>query len=170
MMKKMWKEPNFYFTIAVAVMVILFISSSQTYEQQSHVGLLSRLLKEEPLKEWLSKFAFSYAGSEISIAEKGYFSFVEFFIRKGAHFFTYFVLGGSLFLSLSYRKIPYWLSAFFGWLAATGYAGMDEYHQMLTGGRTPLFQDVMLDSAGALTAVLLSWGILSWQKRGKKRK
>ncbi|MGM0228570.1 hypothetical protein IGJ28_000620 [Enterococcus sp. AZ091] len=35
MMKKMWKEPNFYFTIAVAVMVILFISSSQTYEQQS---------------------------------------------------------------------------------------------------------------------------------------
>ena len=54
----MWKEPNFYFTIAVAVMVILFISSSQTYEQQSQVGLLSRLLKEEPLKEWLSKFAF----------------------------------------------------------------------------------------------------------------
>ena len=42
----MWKEPNFYFTIAVAVMVILFISSSQTYEQQSQVGLLSRLLKK----------------------------------------------------------------------------------------------------------------------------
>ena len=80
----MWKEPNFYFTIAVAVMVILFISSSQTYEQQSQVGLLSRLLKEEPLKEWLSKFAFSYAGSEISIAEKGYFSFVEFLFVKGS--------------------------------------------------------------------------------------
>ena len=43
----------------------------------------SRLLKEEPLKEWLSKFAFSYAGSEISIAEKGYFSFVEFLFVKG---------------------------------------------------------------------------------------
>ena len=75
----MWKEPNFYFTIAVAVMVILFISSSQTYEQQSQVGLLSRLLKEEPLKEWLSKFAFSYAGSEISIAEKVIFLLWNFY-------------------------------------------------------------------------------------------
>ena len=69
---------------------------------------------------------------------------------------------------MSYRKIPYWLSAFFGWLAATGYAGMDEYHQMLTGGRTPLFQDVMLDSAGALTAVLLSWGFLVGKSEARK--
>ena len=138
-MKKLLKEPNFYFCIAVAVMVILFISSSQTYEQQSQIGLLSRILKNEPLKEWLEKISFSYAGSEISIAEKGYFSFVEFFIRKGAHFFTYFVLGGSLFFVLVYRRMPYWLAAFFAWLAATGYAGIDEYHQMLTGGRTPLF-------------------------------
>ena len=141
-MKKLLKEPNFYFCIAIAVMVILFISSSQTYEQQS----------------------------QISIAEKGYFSFVEFFIRKGAHFFTYFVLGGSLFLTLSLRKQPFWLAAFFAWLAATGYAGIDEYHQMLTGGRTPLFQDVMLDSAGALTAVLLGWLICQLSKKSPKRR
>ena len=76
----MWKEPNFYFTIAVAVMVILFISSSQTYEQQiTSRFLLSRRIKEEPLKEWLSKFAFSYAGSEISIAEKRLFFFCGIF-------------------------------------------------------------------------------------------
>ena len=74
-MKKLLKEPNFYFCIALAVMVILFISSSQTYEQQSQIGLLSRILKNEPLKEWLEKISFSYAGSEISIAEKGYFLF-----------------------------------------------------------------------------------------------
>ncbi|NRG22266.1 VanZ family protein, partial [Klebsiella michiganensis] len=109
-------------------------------------------------------------GSEISIAEKGYFSFVEFFIRKGAHFFTYFVLGGSLFLTLVFRKQPYWLAAFFAWLAATGYAGIDEYHQMLTGGRTPLFQDVMLDSAGPLTAVLLGWLICQLSKKSPKRR
>ena len=48
-MKKLLKEPNFYFCIAIAVMVILFISSSQTYEQQSQIGLLSRILKNEPL-------------------------------------------------------------------------------------------------------------------------
>ncbi len=48
-----------------------------------------------------------------------------------------------------------WLTAILAWLSATGYAGLDEFHQMMTGGRTPMFQDVMLDSIGALTAVIL---------------
>ena len=61
-MKKLLKEPNFYFCIAIAVMVIIFISSSQTYEQQSQIGLLSRILKNEPLKDWLETISFSYAG------------------------------------------------------------------------------------------------------------
>lgn len=167
-MKKLLKDSNFYFFVALAVIVVLFISSSQTYEQQSQVGLLSRLLKSEPFKEGLSGITFSYAGSEVSIAAKGYFSFVEFFIRKGAHFFTYFLLSGSLFFVLVYRRIPFWLAAFFAWLAATGYAGIDEFHQMLTGGRTPLFQDVMLDSAGAATAVLISWLWCVWRKKKRK--
>ncbi|RDC48661.1 VanZ family protein, partial [Acinetobacter sp. RIT592] len=34
-------------------------------------------------------------------------------------------------------------------------AGLDEFHQMLTGDRSPMFQDVMLDSMGALTAVVI---------------
>jgi VanZ family protein len=169
MMRKLLKDSNFYFFVAVTVILVLFISSSQTYEQQSQIGLLSRLLKNEPLKDWLSGISFSYAGSEVSIAAKGYFSFVEFFIRKGAHFFTYFVLSGSLFFVLVYRRVPLWLAAFFAWLAATGYAGIDEYHQMLTGGRTPLFQDVMLDSAGALTAVLISWLCCLWRQKKRKR-
>ena len=47
------------------------------------------------------------------------------------------------------------LTAVVSWLAATGYAGLDEFHQMITGGRTPLFQDVMLDAMGALTAIVI---------------
>lgn len=164
-MKKHWKNPNLYLIIALAMMLLLFISSSQTYEQQSQVGLLSKLLKNEPFKETLSHFSFSYAGSEVSIAAQGYYSFVEFFIRKGAHFFSYFILGGSLTLTLIYRKNPSWLAAFFGWMAATGYAGIDEFHQMLTGGRTPLFQDVMLDSAGAFTAAVIIWLFFEVKKR-----
>ncbi|EPC76524.1 putative integral membrane protein, partial [Lacticaseibacillus paracasei subsp. paracasei Lpp126] len=41
----------------------------------------------------------------------------------------------------------------------------DEFHQMLTGGRTPLFQDVMLDTAAAAVAVTLMWLWLWRQKR-----
>lgn len=154
-MKKMWKQPNFYFAIGILIMVILFISSSQTYEEQSQIGLIQRVLKSEPLKQPLSAIQFEYAGSQVSIASLGYSKFVEFFIRKGAHFVTYFMMGGSFCLGLYYKQKNFWWAGFFAWLSATGYAGMDEFHQQLTGGRTPLFEDVMLDSAGALTAVLL---------------
>ena len=149
------KNGNIYIGVAIVVMVVLFFSSSQTYEQQSQLSLLEKLLKNEPFKARLSQISFSYAGSPVSIKESGYFSFVEFFIRKGAHFGTYFILGGSWFLGLQPRIKNMGLTALVSWLAATGYAGLDEFHQMLTGGRTPLFQDVMLDSMGALTAIVI---------------
>ncbi len=62
---------------------------------------------------------------------------LNFFIRKGAHFGTYFLLGGSWFIGLVPRIKGLFLTAVVSWLAATGYAGLDEFHQMITGGRTP---------------------------------
>ncbi|MCD5001951.1 VanZ family protein [Enterococcus saccharolyticus] len=165
MLKKNRKNGNLYLWIGLIMMGILFYSSSQTYEQQSQIGLLSKMLKNEPLKAWFTNVSFMYGGSEVSLEAKGYFSFVEFFIRKLAHFSTYFILGGSFFLGLFPKVNSLIVTAFFGWLAATGYAGIDEFHQMMTSGRTPLFQDVMLDSAGALTAVLLCWMLLGIKRK-----
>ncbi|PAB01463.1 VanZ family protein [Enterococcus canintestini] len=164
-MKRNFKNPYLYLLIGLATMAVLFISSSQTYQQQSQVGLLEKLLKNEPLKNSLHNIAFNYAGSEVSIAAKGYFSFVEFFIRKGAHFITYFILGGSFTLALYYKQKNFWWGSFFGVLSATGYAALDEFHQMLTGDRTPLFQDVILDMTGAFTAVLIILGYLLLTKK-----
>lgn len=165
MIQKYRKNGNLYLFIGFLMMGILFYSSSQTYEQQSQIGLLSNLLKNEPFKEQFAGFSFAYAGSEVSIAKSGYFSFVEFFIRKGAHFGTYFILGSSFFLGLAPRMKQFALVAFFSWLSATGYAALDEFHQMLTGGRTPLFQDVILDSLGALTGVVLCWFVLGIREK-----
>ena len=61
------------------------------------------------------------------------------------------------------------LAGFVAWQAATGYAGLDEFHQLLTGGRTPLIQDVALDSTGALTAIIIATIILSITKRLPQR-
>lgn len=156
-MKKYHKNGNLYLGIAFVMMAILFVSSSMTYEQQSQVSLLDRLLSSEPLKGAMSSISFTYAGSKVSISTLGYSKFIEFFIRKGAHFGSYFLLGGSLFLGLhpKMKQKQLLLTGLFAWFSATGYAAMDEFHQMLTGGRTPLFQDVMLDSVGALTACIL---------------
>lgn len=166
-MKKQLKNSNFYIMIAFLIMAILFYSSSQTYEQQSQVGLLEKLLSSHPFKEQLKGISFNYAGDEVSIKAKGYIKFVEFFIRKGAHFGTYFLLGGSWFLGLNLKMKQPLLVGVVAWLTATGYAGLDEFHQMMTGGRTPLFQDVMLDSMGALTAVVICLVVIGIKKLRK---
>lgn len=54
------------------------------------------------------------------------------------------------------------------WLAfviTTAIALMDEYHQSLTGGRTPTTHDVLLDAFGALL-FLGVWTL--WHRRKKK--
>ena len=169
-MKNYLKDSNLYLVIAFVIMAILFFSSSQTYEQQSQVGLLDKLLGSHPFEEQLKNISFQYAGSEVSIQASGYSKFVEFFIRKGAHFGTYFLLGGSWFIGLVPRIKGLFLSAVVSWLAATGYAGLDEFHQMITGGRTPLFQDVMLDAMGALTAIVICLVVHGLKKNKKRRR
>lgn len=166
-MKGLLKNSNLYLVIAFIIMGILFYSSSQTYEEQSQIGLLQRLLIDEPFKERLSGISFVYASEEVSIQARGYFHFIEFFIRKGAHFGTYFLLSGSWVLGLKPRINQLALTVVVSWLAATGYAALDELHQMFTGGRSPLFQDIALDSIGALTAALLCLVIIGWKSRKK---
>lgn len=169
-MKTQKKNGNLYFMIALLIMGILFYSSSQTYEEQTAVPLLEKVLKDEPFKEQLSHVSLSYSESEVSIQKIGYAKFVEFFIRKGAHFFTYFLLGASLFAGTRIKIKQNVIALFLAWLSATGYAALDEYHQLLTGGRSPLFQDVMLDSSGALTASVLLLIFLTWRNRSKSKK
>ena len=92
---------------------------------------------------------------------------MEFFIRKGAHFGTYFLLGGLTALGFA----RYWSKlghvAFVSWALATLYAETDELHQMFTGDRTPLIQDVILDSCGALLGVM--WAVLFLSRLQKRR-
>ncbi|UUV98674.1 VanZ family protein [Vagococcus luciliae] len=154
-MKSKLSQSKVYIVISIVIMVILFYSSSKTYTEQSSVPLLQKWLASEPFASKLQNVVFHYGGNEVSIQAMGYFKFVEFFIRKAAHFFTFFILGGSLFLILHSKLKQSLFSLFFAWFSATGYAAMDEFHQMITGDRTPLFQDVMLDSIGALTACVM---------------
>jgi VanZ family protein len=168
-MKKYLKDPNLYLALAFVIMAILFFSSSQTYQQQSQVGTINKWLDSQPFREQLQGIAFEYGGKEISIQANGYSKFIEFFVRKGAHFFTYFLLGGSWFIGLVPRIKGLFLTGVVSCLAAAGYAGLDEFHQMATGGRTPLFQDVALDTLGALTAVVLCLLVFGLKKTKKRR-
>ena len=130
---------------------MLFMSSGQTYEQQSLVPELEKWLPGKPLESLLATLEVPYWGIKVSIAERGYYEFVEFLIRKGAHFFTF-----GLIAFVIYAVLPKWrfrkvTAASLTLLVAIS----DEVHQSLTAGRTASSQDVMLDMAGAVTVLLL---------------
>lgn len=73
------------------------------------------------------------------------------FIRKGAHFFAYFILGILIYRALWGR----WKNFFMALFIALLYAVSDEVHQLFIPGRSGEFRDVLIDSAGAATGILL---------------
>lgn len=165
-MTNLKKLEKWFWGGVVAIELILFYSSSMTYKQQTSVPFLERFLHGKPMYHSLQKISFNYGGKEQSIQNDGYYHFVEFFIRKGAHFGTYLILGVFLALALyTYFKNNNFLRIFIPWMTATGLAAFDEFHQGLTGGRTPSVVDVMLDSSGALTGIIVVVIILYFMNR-----
>lgn len=92
------------------------------------------------------------------------------YVRKCAHFTEYAVFAAVLenYLRLRLPSGSVKLSATLGWLIATLYAGTDELHQMFVAGRGPALLDVGIDSAGALTGVLIAAAVLSARLKRKK--
>jgi VanZ family protein len=101
-------------------------------------------------------------------------------LRKGAHFTAYAVLALCYLYALGDgRPWHRWLAL----LLAILYAMSDEYHQSWTPKRQPALTDVVIDSAGACTALWLwsrlagqaivgkarSWAVGSGQANGEKR-
>lgn len=79
-------------------------------------------------------------------------------VRKCAHFSEYALLG---FCLAAYLRLKRWekprLTALpLAWGIATLYACTDELHQMFVSERGPAVLDVLIDSGGALTGVLIA--------------
>lgn len=169
-MEKLKKLEKWFWGGVVLVELVLFYSSSMTYKQQTSVPFLEKYVTGKPFYNSLQGIHFTYGGKVQSIKNDGYYHFVEFFIRKGAHFGTYMVLGICLCLALYiYFKSNHFLQIFVPWMMATGLAAFDEFHQGLTGGRTPSVIDVILDSSGALFGSLIIVLILYFVIHHKRR-
>lgn len=147
-----WKD-NVYLAMPFIMMFILYGSSSMTYQDQSVTSNLEIILKGEPLREFLSSIKFTYGGDLVAIETIGYFGFVEFFIRKAAHFFSFFVIGFFWHLGLRKRVRNEWLIILISILLSIGYASFDELRQSFNPDRTALMADVLLDTAGAIVGI-----------------
>ncbi|TDL32635.1 VanZ family protein [Jeotgalibacillus sp. S-D1] len=148
---------------------VIWYSSSLTYDQQSLIPFLNIFLSEkELLIGFLDGIEFSYGGSIVSISASGYAGFIEFFLRKFAHLSIFFMIGLFLGSFLFYFIQKLWLSSLFTLLFIVLFAALDEYRQYLTGGRTPLMEDVFLDTIGG-TAAIITYCIYRINKKKKDR-
>ena len=144
------------YILFILIVVGLFYSSGQTYEQQSLIPDLKQWLPNEPFKAWLSQFQIPYWGRIISVEERGYYYFIEFLIRKGAHIVTFGALAIAVFIMIKRYVLSF--------VIVVVLAIVDEYHQSLTGGRTPTIQDVYLDAFGAFMSLLTFYFIIRINK------
>lgn len=155
---------------AIAMMAILFGFSSQSYQEQSLVPDIEKNTSDQSITDWFGGIRFSYGGHEISVESVGGASFIEFFIRKAAHFGSYALLAAFLVYALGGRGRSNRRRLLFAILIAFLFACSDELHQSLTPGRTALVQDVVLDTIGATCGAAFTILLNRWRGGGKQRR
>ena len=91
----------------------------------------------------------------------------ELFIRKLGHFAEYFLLGALAYLVALQYPLPQkaYISATF----CLAVAAIDETIQLFVVGRNGNVLDVLLDSFGAICAILLILGVNCFLKRRKEK-
>lgn len=80
----------------------------------------------------------------------------HFLLRKAAHFTEYFVLGVMMtFTQLQYKRKRKWMNYLLAAILCILVASTDETIQLFVSGRCGRLSDVLLDSCGSLTGVVL---------------
>lgn len=163
------RKYKIYQWIPVLLIVIgVFYSSSQPYQKQDVRPEIGKYVDLEKVEQNFSGVKLKYAGSEVSVEAKGPASFIEFFIRKGAHFSVFFALGFFAFRAIRLNGSDTIKSAIIAFALVAGYATFDETHQNFTENRSPHVEDVMIDITGGITAIVLA--SLIYRNRPIKKK
>lgn len=142
-----------FLAVAAIIMLLVFILSGQNGSQ---TNMLSEKVTEKIASVVFDRFdKFSSTEKEFVVLE------LNRFIRKCAHFGLYASMGFVIYTGTFFifkKRLFMFLSAFF---VPAIYAVTDEIHQYFVDGRTPLVTDVLIDSAGALLGILVSFLIIS---------
>ncbi|ARK32005.1 VanZ family protein [Halalkalibacter krulwichiae] len=162
----------------LAVMTVLFVVSTTlmftgilfAFRLEEGLLFLKERLMGERVREVVSGIEFTYAGNIVSVERSGLEGFIEFLLRKAAHFSLFFVLGFLMYRALiacGFRRATSYIGSL---IFVLMYAISDEVHQAFTPNRSPLVEDVLLDFSGGLTGVTLAFVLFFKTKKNKRRK
>ncbi|MBR4639824.1 MAG: VanZ family protein [Butyrivibrio sp.] len=145
------------FLPAIMMMCIIFMLSSQegtTSSQLSYkVGVKIFTVTNKVLDKGWSEERIDQLSTKY-----------QYYVRKTAHFTEYFLLGVSVAFPLYVYGVRGMKLIFFAGLFCVGYASLDEFHQSFVHDRGPSPKDVMIDSSGAITGIILT-RIVGWTGR-----
>ncbi len=155
----------------LAIMVMIFCFSMQAAEKSDATsGSISMLV--------ISVIHPEYEQLEPAEQKRIYDS-VQHVIRKCGHFTEFAMLGLSLRMCLEswfggaeekQRRLKTGRSrSLAAWLGGTAYAALDELHQLAVDGRSGQVSDVLIDSGGVLTGMLLGIWILRLIEKRQRR-
>lgn len=151
-----------YFIPVLLWMAVIFWFSSNNGDRSS--------LQSGRVSYMVASMVDKTFGLDMSDMERMSFSSgISFMVRKTAHFTEYFVLGLLLYMAVGVSfgstldmldadlrlgkilRLRYFLPV----VIVFGYAGTDELHQYFVPDRCCSFRDVLIDTAGGLSAVLI---------------
>ncbi len=119
--------------------VVIFSASTDTFSSEHTATVFGAILR------W---FAPSLSDAAFEI--------IHHFIRKSAHFVEYFIFYLLLYRGIRGARVGWhWSWAFLAWFIAAAYAVLDEIHQIFVPSRGASAWDSLLDSTGALVALLI---------------
>ena len=95
------------------------------------------------------------------------FKGIQFFIRKCAHAFEYAVLALLVWRAIraGERGNWRWRTALAAIVFAGLYAATDEFHQTFVSDRFGTPWDVLLDTSGAMAAMIALWSVGKWRRK-----
>lgn len=139
------------FRIVMIVFVILWMSVIFVFSAQdaTESAALSGGLKFKLFSVFYSDF------DQMSETEQQQL-LSDFPIRKMAHFAAYFVLGAFAFGAfVTYKKLSFKLRGLLSLFVCMLYSASDEIHQYFVPGRSCEIRDMLIDTSGALLAILI---------------
>lgn len=134
---------------AVIIMAVIFVLSSQNGEASDEMSI--------SFTSFLLSADFDFA------------LFINFIIRKFAHLIEYAALAVPVYLFVESFKISEALCCIYSILFTSLYAVSDEIHQYFVEGRSCQIDDIFLDSAGGLIAVIIIHLIFSSLRKKNKK-
>lgn len=146
-LKQLNTSQRVFIVLTLAVMILIFIFSAQDADESSKTS--SRFTK------YAVRIFYSDYDSQPPEIQKEMWDTTSFMIRKTAHFSIYTLLGLCASFAVGKRKL-FTLKSLGVILFGFAYAASDEFHQKFVKGRSCEFRDMMIDTGGVTTGMLIS--------------